>query len=345
MSLIETLYLSFRKRLPREYQGLLSRLVFCLPWVPLTRKDKVNRILKFPGGESGGVIISADFELAWAYRYSKKNNNYEILCERERNNIPIILNLFNKYNISITWATVGHLMLKQCSKNEHDWMKRIPHFDNPWDYTSGDWFDHDPHSNWIDSPYWYAPDIIDKIFNAEIKHEIGCHTFSHIDCSDKNCPSEVLNDELSACSAIARQYNIDLYSFVFPGGTFGNFKVLRSQGYKIYRTDSKYKLSYPNRDKYGLLSTTSSYAFGEKGLGYTKEYSIYKFRKYINKAISSGTIAHFWFHPSMDSFTLEYVFPEVLKYAARKRDENKLWIGTMKEIAMHINDKNLLQTK
>ncbi|MBM3434810.1 MAG: hypothetical protein FJY07_01175 [Bacteroidetes bacterium] len=321
---------------------MLSKLVFLLPWMPLTKKEFTTRQQRFPGGEKGGMIISADFEMAWAYRYSLKNKEYLVLSRRERKNIPIILKLLNNNKISITWATVGHLMLDHCKPNDHDWMRRILHFNQPWNFVEGDWYDHDPHSHWKQSPEWYAPDLIEQIINSDVKQEIGCHTFSHIDCSDKNCLPGVLEDELKACVQASKKYNLILDSFVFPGRTFGNYQVLKNQGFKIYRIDSKYKLAYPYRDSHGMLCTISSYAFGEKGLGYSKEYSVFKFKRYINKAIRSGTIAHFWFHPSMDEFTLKNIFPEVLKYASEKRNKQELWIGSMGEIASYINKNKLL---
>ena len=66
------------------------------------------------------------------------------------------------------------------------------------------------------------------------------------------------------------------------------------------------------------------------------DYYIKRYKKYIDKAIKTGTVCHFWFHPSIDEWFLHNVFPEILKYAAEKREEGKLWIGTMGEIADYI---------
>lgn len=46
-------------------------------------------------------------------------------------------------------------------------------------------------------------------------------------------------------------------------------------------------------------------------------------------------MCHFWFHPSIDEWFLKNVFPEILKYAAEKRDEGKLWVETMGGIARY----------
>ena len=61
------------------------------------------------------------------------------------------------------------------------------------------------------------------------------------------------------------------------------------------------------------------------------EYDSYK--KFIDKACDTGTICHFWFHPSLDEWFLKRVLPEILEYAANRREEGKLWIGTMAEAA------------
>ena len=74
--------------------------------------------------------ISADFELGWAFRYSKSNPNPKKMANQSRQNFPFLLKMFEDYKIPITWATVGHLFLKQCKKGDHDWMHRIPYFEN-----------------------------------------------------------------------------------------------------------------------------------------------------------------------------------------------------------------------
>jgi hypothetical protein len=66
------------------------------------------------------------------------------------------------------------------------------------------------------------------------------------------------------------------------------------------------------------------------------------YKKYIDKAIKTNTIAHFWFHPSFDEWTLNMVLPPILEYAQKKHQEGKLWIGTMKNIADHIIQKKVM---
>ena len=84
----------------------------------------------------------------------------------------------------------------------HPGMLRPPYFENEfWRYRSGDWYEHDPCSSVEQAPEWYAPDLIRDILSAKVKHEIACHTFSHIDCSDKHCPPELMEAELAECQS------------------------------------------------------------------------------------------------------------------------------------------------
>jgi hypothetical protein len=313
-----------------------------MPNKPYVKKDNINPEDKFPNKQKGGLIISADFEMSWAFRYSKRTKNFIEKGREERRNFPFILKLLDDYQIPITWATVGHLFLEECKHSDHSWMTPVPHYNDHWKFTEGNWFDHDPYSNYKEAPEWYAPDLIKQIIDSPINHEIGCHTFSHIDCTYKNCPPQVLDDELQACKDVAKNFSVNFSSLVFPGGTAGNYEVLKKHNFKIYRKNIEFELAYPFRDEFGMLVTPTSSAIADNGLGWSKEYLIYRFKKYINKAIKTNTIAHFWFHPSIDQFSLNQILPEVLEYAAKKRESGQLWIGTMDDIVKHIEEKQIL---
>ncbi len=342
-------YKIIRKLLPLGVNSILTKILFKFSTKPFVKKDEIKPANKFPNGQKGGVIISADFELGWAWRYARKYKSplkkSSEMAELARSNFPILLKLFEDYNIPITWATVGHLFLKECKNGDHDWMHCIPYFENKnWRYYSGDWYDCDPASDYKKDPHWYAPDLIKSIIGSKVNHEIGCHTFSHIDFSDKNCLPVVADDEIKACLNASKSFNLDLKSMVFPGGTFGNIPILKKYGFKIYRKNVKYDLAYPYKDEYGLIITPTSVSFG-KYHNWSAKYYISRYKRYIDKAINTGTIAHFWFHPSLDRWTIDKVLPSVFGYLKEKRDTNILWIGTMREIANHINNLNLYQKK
>ena len=331
------------RKLPTGLKSEISKINFVLSGRPLVQKDNIKEN-KFPNGFKGGMIITADFELGWALRYSKTGADPVAYAMRERKNVPVILKELEKHNIPITWATVGHLFLRECKKGDHDWMHRIPHFDDHWKFTEGDWFDCDPYSKWEDGKAWYAPDLIEDIIKSKVDHEIGCHTFSHIDCTYKNCPPDVIDDEMKACQEIAAEWGLPkLTSIAFPGGTAGNYETLKKHGIDIYRKKySDFQLTYPFRDKTGLLVTATGPGITVPYSEWSMEYTFYRYKKAIDKAIKTGTIAHLWFHPSQVEKTFNELLPLILEYSAQKRDEGLLWVGTMKEIADHINNNNVL---
>ncbi len=341
--LLRNIYGKARNSMPASLQGYISKMVFSMAGKPFVKTDDLAPPNKFPNGEKGGLIISADFEMSWAWRYSKGEEDYIQKGRTERENFPRIIAILEAYEIPITFATVGHLFLEGCKQGEHDWMARIPYFDDHWRFMNGDWFDHDPYSDYKSAPEWYAPDLIRMIQKSKLDHEVGCHTFTHIDVSNKNCPSKVADDELKACIDAAKPYGVDLKSIVFPGGTWGSIEALKKYGIEIYRRNVDFDLAYPYRDEHGLLVTPSSGSL-EHNLeyGWKPDYFLKRLKKSVNKAIGTNTIAHLWFHPSLNPYFLENIFPGFLSYAAEQRKKGDLWIGTMKDIALHIDENRVL---
>lgn len=335
----------------KELSCLISRRIknqvkknFCaiLPQ-PYVLYDEIPAGKKFPNSLKGGAIFTADFELAWAVRFSKQKSDPLVFARRERDNVPIILETAERFNIPITWATVGHLFLESCKKGDHDWMARLPYMDDHWRYVSGDWFDSDPYSSVNEAPEWYAPDLIKTILGSKVGHEIACHTFSHIDCSDQKCPPKVLDDELTACEMAAKEWGISFSSMAFPGGTAGNFAVLRDHGIRIYRRRiGKYELAYPFRDAEGLLVSPTGPSIGMSHEGWTAKDEFAFLKKSIDKAIRHNTLAHMWFHPSASRDTFTDLLPLIMDYCSSKREDGELWIGTMNGLQKHINGSGVI---
>ncbi|MBN1932416.1 MAG: polysaccharide deacetylase family protein [Desulfobacterales bacterium] len=346
LSLIRKGYSLLRGMLPLSGKASLTKLVYVFSGKPFVKDDKISIEDKFPNKERGGAIFSADFEMAWAFRFTKEATDpYEFALKKarqERANLPLILKKFEEHGIPVTWATVGHLFLESCQENTHGWMKKMPHFTNRfWQFTAGDWFDHDPYSNFREAPEWYAPDLIKAIRDSRVKHEFATHTFSHIDFSDKNCPVEVADDEIKASLEAINSFGLPgPVSICFPSGSWGNVPVLKKYGITIYRRKLKeVQLAYPYYDDLGLLVTLSSDAFDRSYPSWSSCDYQKRYMKTIDKAIKTNTIAHFVFHPSMDPWMINEVLPKVLGYAAAMRSQGKLWIGTMGEISRHIRSK------
>lgn len=329
----------FRKKIKSN----LSKVNFFLGRNPVVEKDK-QKDNYIPDGYKTVVLISSDFELAWAWRYSKSSQNpYQLALEKakvERENIPKIVEICEKYEIPITWLTVGHLFLNSCSKVEkskHPTIPRLQNFENRyWKFTGKDWFEHDPCTNVDESPEWYCPDLIKLIINSKVKHEIGSHTFSHIDCRDEVCPAEVFNAEMRECIKIADEWGLELKSFVHPGHTIGNLDNLAKHGFSNFRTDYRNVLGYPKKHKNGLWELEQTVEFNYRK-DWSVKYHIKRYLEILKRAEKTNTIAVFWFHPSFSPIMIDEIWPAVFSYLQKNKD--KIWVTTHSEYIDWLNEE------
>ncbi len=323
-------------------KSLLSKINFELGRNPVIEKGDCDKFI--PSGYKSVVTLTADFELAWAWRYSKSvADPLKRALEKAktaRGNLPLMLELCDRFDIPVTWATVGHLFLTSCSPEKgkiHPDIVRLKNFENEyWHFSGADWFDHDPCTNVNEAPYWYGPDLIKKIIDSKVKHEIGCHTFSHIDCSDNICPPEVIESELIKCKELAKASGIDMKSFVHPGHTIGNLEMISKSGFTSYQTD-KNVLSYPVlQNNIWELKRTMELAWRED---WSANYHIYRYKKIISKAVRSNTVCNLWFHPSMSPKFVNEVMPAVFEYLETLKRSKDVCLLTVGDYISHLNFK------
>jgi peptidoglycan/xylan/chitin deacetylase (PgdA/CDA1 family) len=323
------------KSIFRYIKALLSKLNFLLGRNPVIVKySESGRYI--PQQYESVLLISADFELAWASRYNKKKRNTlrpaVAGAKTERGNIPEILKLCKLYNIPVTWATIGHLFLDSCSElsgKKHPEIPEIsPYKGRYWDYSGSDWFEHDPCTNLKEDPDWYAPDLVKLIINSGVKHEIGCHTFSHIDCRDNVCPPGLFRAELRECKRLSAGLGINMKTFVHPGHTVGNLEVLAEEGFTNFRSNYRNILGYPKKQTHGLweLEQTAELVYRKE---WSVDYHVFRYIEIIKRAIKTKKVCVFWFHPSFDPVVIEKIMPEVFKFLDDNRD--KIWITTHNE--------------
>lgn len=333
------IYKSIKAQLSVKNQGRLIRLLYYSGLKPRINTGAISPFKK------GIVVFSADFEMAWAFRYSKKRGHMAVeMGLRERNNFSTILGSFDKYNIPVTWATVGHLFLEHCHKDEkgvaHPDMPRPVHFENRnWLFDKGDWYQHDPCTDKKNAQAWYAPDLIEQILKSKTKHEIGSHTFSHIDCTYKNCSKELMDAELKKCVELGKAKGITMKSHVFPGGTFGNYESLKENGFTNYRKPFPNEIDLPIIDEHGLVRMPSSLGMDKDPYEWSASFHLGQFKKFLKRTVSSKQVCHFWFHPSMDPWYMEEVLPKLLKMVADERDKGTIEILTMGELAERVLKK------
>ncbi len=327
------LYKTIRSLLSHRARGRLTKLLYIAGLKP-----RVNRTVRSPL-KTGVVVLSADFEMAWAFRFSRTRHTEAVEAGlHERKNVPALLELLETYSIPVTWATVGHLFLSECDRDEsglpHKEMPRPAFFSNRnWSYNSGDWYEHDPCTDFKRDPAWYASDLVDLILKSKAGHEFGCHTFSHADFTYLHCQGELADAELDASINAAAGKGIRLRSIVFPGGTFGNYESLVKKGFTCYRKPMKYHIDMCQTDQYGLVAIPSSFGLGRDQYGWDAQFHLMIIKRFLAAAARHRLVCHFWFHPSVDQWYLENVMPSVLQLIESYRDCGKISVMTMGDLA------------
>ncbi len=287
----------------------------------------------FKNNMKAAVCISADFELNWAWRElsPEERDNKSVTA---RNNFHLILKILEEYAVPVTWATVGHLFLKSCEKGNnklpHHSMPRPP-VNNEWE---GDWYVHDPCTNLEKNPLWYAPDLIQQIIESKVPHEIGTHSFSHIDFSPENSDDKLIVREIEECIKVMKPLGLKPKSLVFPFNKMGYsyLKVLSDLDIVAVRhRDAKVRLSYPERTSSGIYKIYES-----MNLRSTRYYDYAnKAKLFIEEAVKRHGVYHIWFHPSDPTQVFENEFARIIKHICNEREKEVAWIATMGELAAY----------
>jgi peptidoglycan/xylan/chitin deacetylase (PgdA/CDA1 family) len=181
---------------------------------------------------SKGIFsISLDFELFWGVRDHRTLENYgENICNVHKV-VPRLLELFSKYNVHCTWATVGFLFFNE----KKEMMSYLP-AERP-AYQKKEY---DPYSyieqNELEKIYHFAPALIEQIKKTP-GQEIGTHTFSHFYTLEKNTTIGQFKNDLRSAIAIAKEKGTEIKSIVFPRNQYSDVHVnaCLEEGIKIYR--------------------------------------------------------------------------------------------------------------
>ncbi|PAQ16061.1 hypothetical protein CD798_03210 [Bacillaceae bacterium SAOS 7] len=161
----------------------------------------------------GTLMISLDFELYWGVHDVMRLEDYKENLLGARKAVPKILELFEKYGIHATWATVGLLFFRNKKEIESSLPQLRPGYTNnqfsPYEKIK------DIGLNEIEDPFHFAPSLIKQIA-ASPYQEIATHTFSHYYClEDGQTPAEFEAD-MKAAVEVGKAGNYQMKTIVFP---------------------------------------------------------------------------------------------------------------------------------
>lgn len=298
----------------------------------------------------GSVVVSVDAELGWGYhdldapppdRVEAARTGWERLVDR-----------FDRFDVPATWAVVGHLLLDECDGR---------HTDHP---APDGWFARE-RTEWSSRPdLRFARGLVDELLDGAVEHDIGCHSFSHVDFAASETSRELARAEVRASVAAARDRGIRMESFVFPRNQVDHRDVLADSPLTCYRGTSPIRSSGPLRplrklsratlgreflvepriDEYGLVNVPRSmYLFGFEGMArsavepFVGDPIVRQVRQGIDQAARTDGLFHVSLHPN--DLTAERTvrrIETVLAAIDERRDETPLAVETMRDVAERV---------
>jgi peptidoglycan/xylan/chitin deacetylase (PgdA/CDA1 family) len=183
----------------------------------------------------GVFTISLDFELHWGV-FDKRPRDGRMNCyANTRKLIPQLLELFEKHQVHVTWATVGSLF----AENAEQWKRFVPQLKPSYAnakvsaYNFAELEDITAYEE-----AYFAYDLVRDILNYE-GQELATHTFSHYYCLEDGQKPEEFDADLKAAQAAAETLDVQLRSLVFPRNQFNNeyLKICWDNGIQTVRSN------------------------------------------------------------------------------------------------------------
>jgi hypothetical protein len=160
----------------------------------------------------GYLVISLDFELLWGVFDTADYQDKIEYFINTRKVIPEILELFQKFQIHATWATVGMLF----NNNWKEWNNNIPAQTPSYsNQTLSAYKFGNSEQLRLDENLCFAPDIIKEIQRTPYQ-EIGTHTYSHYYCLEEGQNVTQFREDLIMAIHKAEECGVTLKSLVFP---------------------------------------------------------------------------------------------------------------------------------
>jgi peptidoglycan/xylan/chitin deacetylase (PgdA/CDA1 family) len=184
----------------------------------------------------GCFVISLDFELYWGVRDVVALDDYRQRLLGERAVIPAMLELFARYGVHVTWATVGFLFAQDRAHLEASFPRVLPTYADPSlsPYRHAETIGRTE----AEDPFHYAAGLLERIAQTP-GQEIGTHTFSHYYCLERGQTAEQFEADLAAARRIGERFGAVCKSLVFPRNQYNPLyrDVLRCAGVRAYRSN------------------------------------------------------------------------------------------------------------
>jgi peptidoglycan/xylan/chitin deacetylase (PgdA/CDA1 family) len=283
-----------------------------------------------------------------------------------------MLELFKKYEVHVTWATVGMLF----HESREELLENAPAIKPSYEVKELSAY-HYIHDRGIgkgeaEDPFHFAPSIIQKITSTPYQ-ELGTHTFAHYYCNEQGQTLEQFRHDLQAAQRAARKFGKILKSLVFPRNQFNDqyLKVCFEEGIRSVRSnpqdwfwhiestqaESGWKRLNRGLDAYFPVGKKNTYKLNSiqvrEGFPvclpasrllrpyrpdewFLNSMKIARIRSEMTRAAERGEIYHLWWHPhNFGNFPGQSVdgLEKILKHYAHCRDKWHMNSLSMGELA------------
>jgi peptidoglycan/xylan/chitin deacetylase (PgdA/CDA1 family) len=289
----------------------------------------------------GALCISIDVEAAWGV-WDKPTATYHERCARhEARIVQGLVALFDRFEVSATWAVVGRLL-----ELDEAAAKTTAH----------------------GAQIWYAPELIEQVRAARTPQDIGSHSYAHVYFG--SATREAARGDLAAARRVHDRHGLPFTSFVFPRNQVAHVDLLRDAGVKVFRSvDRGWYIGV--RERLGRMAgrvanladkvlpvppavvqpivhatergpivelPSSMLLMARNGLrrAVHPAVAVGKARLGLAAARRTGGTFHLWFHPSNFYYDLERqldTLGEILRAATRMRDRGEIDIRPMSSYA------------
>jgi peptidoglycan/xylan/chitin deacetylase (PgdA/CDA1 family) len=319
----------------------------------------------------GKFVISLDFELRWGVRDVYPEGQYDRWLLGGRLAIPRILELFERYDIAATWATVGFLY----ARDRDELLSHLPdvrptYLDprlSPYQEINGVGRDEK------EDPLSFAPSLLDQIAATPLQ-ELATHTFSHFYTIEPGQTESQFAADLAAARGISARYGDTTRSLVLPRNQWNPAysKAALREGVRVYRVNRKHWAYTPTTseaetplrrafrlvDSYvplsgpttipsnlrpaALLSTPSQAVASQflrpwrPRLHAFEELRIGRIRRDLERAALRGETFHLWWHPHNFGMHTEQnlaVLESILRAFQRLSEEFGMVSASMEALA------------
>ena len=202
----------------RLRNAFLNLAVLCsTSAAPIGGAGALDPITRAAASVPGTFALSLDFELFWGVYEKRTPQDYGRNILGARDAIPRMLELFERYGVHCTWATVGLLFFDSKEELLQYLPEARPNYVNPALSPYPRIAAIGPNER--QDPYHYGLSLVRRIQDCP-HQEVGTHTFSHYYCLEEGQTPDTFRADLDAAARAAARLGIALRSLVFPRNQF-----------------------------------------------------------------------------------------------------------------------------